>query len=121
MTVCVTVFMAVFLRFVCCRRAFATLVNLHLPMVQSNAWHLSIPPLRPAFVSTLDALLTTQSRNPDVLCAAAGIVGVGAEVAGMIAALNVRARGVYLCVASPLSCCCFPRYWFVDDSLASCL
>ena len=70
-------------------RAFSALVNTHLPVVQSNAWHLAVPTLRLAFAGALDALFTTQCRNVELLCTAAAIVGTSAEVAGQFAMLAV--------------------------------
>ena len=69
------------------------MVNSHLALVQSNAWHLSLPSARAAFTSLFDALLATQSRNGEVLCSAAVIVASAAEVSGLFAANQVCAPG----------------------------
>lgn len=86
-------------------RAFASLLNAHIALVQSNAWHLALPTVRPVFDAAFDALLTTQSKNGDLLCAAVSIVATAAEVGGLFAAAQVRLR--LSLSRNSLSTCCW--------------
>jgi hypothetical protein len=72
-----------------CNRAFTTLSSIHASVVQALAWQLTVPSLRQAFISCFDALLTTQSRNADIVCSAATVVANAAELYGLHATSKV--------------------------------
>jgi hypothetical protein len=70
--------------------AATTLLNLHAPLVQANAWATSLPALRSAVAYSLDSLLAVSTQRPETLCAVAAAVAACAEVLGALALKAVR-------------------------------
>jgi hypothetical protein len=70
--------------------AASSLYNLHLPLLQANAWTLALPSLRPALEQALLALIAVKSQKPDLVCAVAVAMASCDEAVAVSAAASVR-------------------------------
>jgi hypothetical protein len=67
-------------------RASALLLNAHATVVQANAWSLALPALPAALSCALDALVTVQSQNAEIVCAVSTACAAANETLGLLAA-----------------------------------
>ena len=76
-------------------RASTALVNFHAPLIQANAWSVSLPALRAVMTYCLESLLAVSSQRPDLVCAVCATVAACSEVLGVFAAKAVRLNDVW--------------------------